>query len=43
MLITAQGRQQGRPTAITMNAHGHLDDPDSADAFIPPGEELRQV
>lgn len=38
-LITSQGRA----TAITMDAHGHVDDADSADAFIPPGEELHQA
>ncbi|WLQ39900.1 hypothetical protein OG322_40750 [Streptomyces sp. NBC_01260] len=37
-LITSQGRA----TAITMDAHGHVEDADSADAFIPPGEELGQ-
>lgn len=35
-LITAHGRA----TDITMDAHGHVEDADSADAFIPPGEEL---
>lgn len=34
-LITSQGRV----TAITMDAHGHVDHADSPDAFIPPGEE----
>ncbi|MEV0267077.1 hypothetical protein AB0I49_37845 [Streptomyces sp. NPDC050617] len=37
-LITSQGRA----TAITMDAHGYVDNADSADAFIPPGEELGQ-
>ncbi|MET7498241.1 hypothetical protein [Streptomyces sp900116325] len=35
-LITSQGRA----TAITVDATGHVEDADSADAFIPPGEDL---
>ncbi|WP_244297671.1 hypothetical protein [Streptomyces griseoflavus] len=34
-LITSQGRS----TAIMVDAHGHVEDADGADAFIPPGEE----
>ncbi|MFJ7990524.1 hypothetical protein [Streptomyces sp. NPDC096351] len=33
-LITAQGRA----TAITVDAQGHVEDADLADAFLPPGE-----
>lgn len=35
-LITSNGRA----TAITVDAYGHVEDADSADTFIPPGEEL---
>lgn len=34
-LITSQGRA----TAITVDAQGHVEDADGADAFIPPGED----
>ncbi|MCX5015123.1 hypothetical protein OG765_29790 [Streptomyces sp. NBC_00555] len=30
---------QGRATAITVDAQGHVEDADGADAFIPPGED----
>ncbi|TXS41813.1 hypothetical protein [Streptomyces sp. OR43] len=33
-LITSQGRT----TAITIDAQGHVEDADGADAVIPPGE-----
>ncbi|MFJ2825798.1 hypothetical protein ACIO7M_32490 [Streptomyces toxytricini] len=33
-LITSQGRA----TAITVDAQGHVEDGHGADAFIPPGE-----
>lgn len=35
-LITSNGRA----TPITMDAYGHVEDANSADAFIPPGEVL---
>lgn len=34
-LITSQGRA----TAITVDAQGHVEDADGADAFVPPGED----
>ncbi|WP_427761557.1 hypothetical protein [Streptomyces sp. DSM 41931] len=34
-LITSQGRA----TAITVDAQGHVEDADGADAFIPPGKD----
>lgn len=34
-LITSRGRA----TPITVDAHGHVEDADSADRLIPPGEE----
>ncbi|MEW2049883.1 hypothetical protein [Streptomyces sp. NPDC005476] len=34
-LVTARGRA----TPITVDAHGHVDDAESADRLIPPGEE----
>ncbi|MFE7276014.1 hypothetical protein [Streptomyces sp. NPDC057623] len=34
-LITSKGRA----TPITVDAHGHVDDAESADRLIPPGEE----
>ncbi|MEU0769939.1 hypothetical protein ACIQUO_07895 [Streptomyces albogriseolus] len=30
---------QGRATAITVDARGHVEDADGADALIPPGED----
>ncbi|MFB1045812.1 hypothetical protein [Streptomyces chrestomyceticus] len=35
-LITSQGKA----TAITVDAHGYVEDADGADLFVPPGEEI---
>ncbi len=33
------GHPKGRATPITVDTHGHVDDAESADRLIPPGEE----